>query len=252
MKDHPSKVEARVVGYEKIDPNKFLSFENKELRREDFSEKRLEQFGSIGSRFISCRFEKMRVDNVLFGAGKELSEYIECSFDGLRFRSGFGGFARFVRCSFLNVDLRDWFCTSTEIIECTFSGRLRKAIFSGVVREDARSFIRREYNEFHGNDFSEMKLEDVAFRNGIDLTKQKLPKDLGYLYLPEAEAAVRRARAQVITWRDLDKRREAMVLINILEEDIRNGQEQLFLRLDDYEKSTREVDEAVFALLRGT
>lgn len=251
MTTPPFKIEARVTGHEVIDPKKYISIEREERRGDNFSGKDLEQFGSVGSRFISCSFEKMRIESVLFGAGKEVSEYIDCSFDGLRFRTSFGGYARFLRCSFRNVNLRDWFCfSSTELIDCTFSGRLRKAIFSGAVRDEDRDFVGRDRNEFRGNDFSEMKLEDVDFRNGIDLSLQKLPTGPEYLYLNDAEASVRRARAEVITWNDLDRRRQAMILIKSLEEDIRNGQRQLFLRLDDYGKSIREVYGAVFNILR--
>lgn len=251
MTNPPSKVEARPVGYEKIDPKDYLVIDHESLSGEDFSGRKYQKLTATGSRFEGCRFEKMRLGNASFGAGKETSEYIECSFDGTSVRYVGGGYERFVRCTFHNVDLREWYGWSTELIDCSFSGRLRGGIFSGAVREDDQSIVRRRMNEFHGNDFSGMSLEDVGFRNGIDLSQQKLPSGPGYLYLPDAELAVRRARADVITWRDLERRREAMILINNLEEDIRNGQKQLFLRLDDYEKATRDVDEAVFALLRG-
>lgn len=251
MTNPPFKVEARLVGRVKINPNDRQLIDRENFKNANFSGLKYRQLTVVGSRFEACSFENLRITNAIFGTGAELSEYIDCSFDGSRMYM-MGDNARFVNCTFRNVDLREWFGWSTELIGCTFSGRLRKAIFSGTVREEMQEYVRRKKNEFLGNDFSAMKLEDVGFRNGIDLSRQKLPAGPEYLYLPDAESAVRHARADVITWGDLDKRREAMVLINNLEEDIRNGQEQLFLRLDDYEKSTREVDEAVFALLRST
>lgn len=251
MTNPPFKVEARVVGHKKIDPKSSRMVEREALRGVDFSGAKYRMFTAVGSRFEACRFEKMRLGNFAYGAGTEPTEYIDCSFDGLRADYMGGGCARFERCTFYNVDLRDWLGWATELIDCIFSGRLRGGIFSGTVREDKRGFVGRSRNEFRGNDFSEMKLENVDFRDGIDLTQQKLPSGPEYLYLPDAEEAVRRARADVITWRNLERRREAMILINNLEEDVRNGQEQLLLRLDDYEKATRDVDEAVFALLRG-
>ncbi len=247
----PIEVKVRSKGYVKVDPNDRQMIEHERLSGADFSGRKYSMLTAVGARFEGCNFEKLRLGNFAYGAGKELSEYVDCNFDGLRVDFMGGGYARFVRCTFHNVNLREWYSWSTELIDCTFSGRLRGGIFSGTVREDDRSFVRRKKNEFRGNDFSEMALEDVAFRNGIDLSLQKLPNDPGYLYLPDADAAIRRARADIITWRDLKLRQEAMAMIRTLEFEASNGQRQLLLHLGNYEKSTREVDEAVFALLRG-
>lgn len=252
MKIPPLEVKVRTKGYVKIDPKDRRLIDHETLRGVDFLSGKYQQFTSVGSRFEGCNFKKMRIENASFGAGKETSEYISCNFDGLRVRYMHGGYTRFVRCTFRNVDLREWYAWSTELIDCVFSGRLRGGIFSGTIPEDDQSVVRRRKNEFHGNDFSAMRLEGVDFRGGVDLSQQKLPNGPEYLYLPDAEAAVRRARSDVITWCDLDKRREAMLLVKVLEEEIQNGQKQLLLRLEDYGKSTREVNEAVFALLRGT
>lgn len=43
---------------------------------------------------------------------------------------------------------------------------------------------------------------DVAFRTGIDLTKQRLPAGDEYVYLEDAESAVRRARIAFNAWDD--------------------------------------------------
>lgn len=91
---------------------------------------------------------------------------------------------------------------------CTFSGRLRKAVFNGTVPHDTRAMLGREHNEFGGNDFAAMDLLDVAFRTGIDLSKQRLPSGPEYLYLPAAADAIQRARAEVLGWHDLDLRRQ--------------------------------------------
>jgi hypothetical protein len=90
----------------------------------------------------------------------------------------------------------------------------------------------------------------VSFRTGIDLTQQRLPSGPEYLYLPVAAVAVQRARAEVVQWDDLDRRREAMVFINILEEDVAKGQRQLLLRLDDHSALRKDAVEGVFTLLR--
>jgi hypothetical protein len=194
--------------------------------------------------------DNAKIDGASFGEGRETSEYVECSFDGARIRFGPDGYARFVRCSFREVDLRDWFCFTVELVDCTFSGRLRKAFFNGTVPEDDRATVGRERNEFHGNDFSAMTLIDVDFRSGIDLTQQRLPSGPDYLYVADAAEAVQRARASVIGWDNLDLRQSAMTPVKILEEDVAAGQRQLFLRPADFSKLGKDPVDAVMGLLR--
>jgi hypothetical protein len=248
------EIRARVVGWAKIDPEKRVVLSREKLRGADFSGRGLEQFSSEGSRLEACQFDKMRIQSASFGAGRAPSEYVECRFDGARIRFGPGGSARFVGCSFRDVDLRDWFCFRVELVDCVFTGRMRHSFFNGTVPEHERAFVGRERNEFRGNDFSGMKLEDVGFRTGIDLTQQRLPSGPEYLYLPDAAAAVQRARAEVVQWDDLDRRREAMVFNNGLEEDVAKGQRQLLLRPDDYSvpKDVKDALESVFTLLRAS
>ena len=252
MKTPAIEVKTRSLGYTKIREDQLLTFDHERVSKADFSKRKLLQLAAVGSRFEQCRFDKIRVESCSLGAGKETSEYIDCSFDGARMHMGAGGYARFVRCSFRDVDLRDWYCFAVELVDCTFSGRLRKAIFNGAVRDDMQHAARRTHNEFRGNDFSEIRLEDVAFRTGVALTQQKLPTGPEYLYLPNAEATIQRARVEVMGWRDLELRQPAMGMIKSLEEELLGDQHQLLLRLDDYPKSTRQADEALFALLRAS
>lgn len=243
--------QANSVGKARIDETKRVVLDHEEVHGVDFSGLKLVQFSAAGSRLEACRFDKTKIEDASFGAGRETSEYVDCSFDGARIRFGPGGYARFVRCSFRDVDLRDWFCFAVELVDCTFTGRLRKAFFNGIVPEDKRSSAGRERNEFRGNDLSAMTLIDVAFRTGIDLTQQKLPSGPDYIYVLDAAEAVQRARASVIGWDDLGLRKPAMTLINLLEEDVAAGQRQLFLRPADYTKLGKDAVDAVMALLRG-
>jgi hypothetical protein len=242
---------ARSVGRADIHGDDSLSFDHEQLRGADFSGRKLVHFSSAGSRFEACRFDGTKLRSFSFGEGREVSEYIDCSFDGTRLTFAPAGYARFVRCTFLDADLRDWFCFAVELVDCTFTGRLRRAVFNGTVLEDDRSIVGRERNEFRGNDFSGTDLIDVAFRTGIDLSLQRLPSGPQYLYVPDAPTAVQRARAEVVQWDDLDRRRRAMILIGILEEDVAGGQRQLFLRRDDDPPSMRDVGEVVYSLLAG-
>lgn len=243
--------QAKSIGTVKVDDSRRVVLDHVRLHGVDFSGRRLTQFSSAGSSLVACRFEKAVVDDASFGGGLEMSEYVDCRFDGARIRFGPGGFARFVRCSFREVDLRDWFCFAVELVECTFSGRLRKAYFNGTVPEDKGQYVGRDRNEFRGNDFSGMELIDVAFRTGIDLTEQRLPSGPEYVYLQNAVAAIRRARASVISWQDLDRRQAAMALIRSLEYELAAGQRQLLLRPKEYSTYPKETVDSVVNLLRN-
>jgi hypothetical protein len=241
---------ARAAGRAKIRPDDRLVLHDVELSGADFSRRKLLQLSVAGSRLTSCRFEEVRATAATLGGGTKMSQFVECSLDRSRLTLGPGGYARFERCSFRNVDLRHWFCSTVELVDCTFSGRLQKAIFNGTVPEDRRALAGRIRNEYSGNDFSSMDLVDVAFRSGVDLTLQRLPVGPQYLYVGDAAGSVERARSAVVGWDDLTLRREAMALIGIFEEDIERGQRQLFLRKDDF-SGPKEALNALFALLAG-
>jgi hypothetical protein len=226
-----------------------LVLNHAELHGAEFSGRKLVQLSVAESRLVDCRFDGMRVENASLGAGRKMSHYIGCVFDGARLKFDAGGYARFERCSFRQTDLRDWFCFAVELVDCTFSGRLRKAVFNGVVPPEDRAAAGRNRNEFRGNDFSGMDLVDVGFRTGIDLTLQRLPSGPPYLYLPDAVAAVRRAREGVAECKDPAVRQKAMALIGALEDELSEGQRQLFLRKDAYARLPEDAVDAVFRLL---
>jgi hypothetical protein len=133
-------------------------------------------------------------------------------------------------------------------VDCVFSGKLRKTVFNGTVKPEDQSVVGRHTNEFRGNDFSRAKLEDVSFRTGIDLERQKLPEGPSYLYLPDAEAAIQAVRREVIAWSDLDLRQEAMATLNALTVELEGGQRQLLL---DIHKPADRGDRAVQELLKA-
>jgi hypothetical protein len=247
------RIEARSKGRMTIPADQRVVLDHARLHGEDYSGRTLLQFASIGSHLHACNFDKVRIQSASFGSGRETSEFVECSFNGARMDMGPGGFSRFVRCSFRDVAIRDWICLSVEMIDCTFSGRLETAIFNGTVSEDVRALIGRASNEFHGNDFSAMDFRDVGFRTGIDLTKQILPSGEDYLYLPQAAAAVARAKSRVASWGDEDTRRGATTMVQALEYELLGGQRQLLLRLSDYHRTagiSRKAVDSFFALLR--
>jgi hypothetical protein len=120
-----------------------LIFDQADVKGADFSARRLDQFVAISSRFDQCSFEGLQADNVSFGSGGRVSEYIACSFDRSHLRCFAAGVGRFTRCSFRHVQLRDFRCTRVECIECVFSGQLKRGHFSGTVPEEHRITLGR-------------------------------------------------------------------------------------------------------------
>jgi hypothetical protein len=246
------KYEAKVVGRVNIPRDKCVVLDHLQMANEDFSGCKLVQFCTIGSHLERCLFVGAHIEYPQFGSGREMSEFIECVFDNMRL-VGIGGRCRFVRCSFRNIHGHSWIFNQAELVDCAFTGQLRKAIFSGTVPQQYRKELRRERNEFYGNDFSGMDLIDVEFRAGIDLTKQRLPSGPQYLYLSDAETIVRHAISQVATWPESEDRKTAQAILDALSDEVKAGQRQLFLRPGDYfeyEAFSRGGVEKVFALLR--
>lgn len=211
------------------------------LEGANFAGLKLKQFTATESSFRRCSFDAIRIEQACFGGGTKPSEYTDCSFDRARIRAIAPGVARFMRCSFRDCLIRDFFGMAVEFIDCVFSGRIEGAVFRGSVPEEDRALFGRVMNEFRGNDFREAELRDVAFRGGIDLTKQKLPEGEGYLYVPDAADVLQRVRRNVVGWRDLDSRRQVLAILEGLESDVEGGQAQLFLSLDSVPRSLREA-----------
>jgi hypothetical protein len=247
------KYEAKIVGRKDVPQDQRVVLDHVRLTGEDYSGRKLIQFCTIGCRLEGCRFVGARIDDAQFGSGREMSEFVECIFDGARL-VGVGSRSRFVRCSFRDIDASNWIFNRAELIDCTFTGRLRKAIFSGAVPQQFRADVGRERNEFHGNDFSGMELIDVTFRAGIDLTQQQLPSGSQFIYLPDAGEIVNGARSDVATWPESKDQKTAMGILNTLADEVKAGQKQLLLRPDDWfglGGLPRDGVEKTFALLRG-
>jgi uncharacterized protein YjbI with pentapeptide repeats len=229
-----------------------LAFDHEELSGQVFSGRKLDSFTSIGSRFVGCRFEKLWMGNANLGAGTEISEYVDCSFDGTRMPVTHCGYSRFVRCTFRNAKLNDWRGEYLELVDCTFTGKISKSMFwgslpevikqgnlagmvslfkdRGGITDSHRQLILRDANEFHGNDFSGAELINVTFRNGIDLERQTLPTGPDYLYLPDAATSIQRVREQVADRTSYPATASMLNFLDILSDRVADGQRQLLIR----------------------
>lgn len=246
----PLRVSARVVGCVKVPLEGRLVVDHAEHVGVDYASQRITSLCSIHSRFVRCKFDGLQLDASSLGAGKEMSEYTDCTFDGSRL-CPIGGRARFVRCSFRDVVISDWICLESEFVDCVFSGRMKRCVFNGAVPVEMRKELRRTRNEFHGNDFSGMKMVDVGFRTGVDLRLQRLPTGPEFTYLPDATIAIARVKADVQTWTHPEARHDGEVFVQCLELDVAEGQSQLFLRLADFDFSVQAYADRFRAFLEG-
>lgn len=209
------------------------------LKSVDFGDRVLAQFSSDGCSFIGCRFDNVEIGSAAFGAGQRVSEYVNCSFDNAILRMGPGGYARFIDCSFEGAVIEQWVCYAVDVVDCSFSGRLRKVVFNGAVPASKQHAANKSTNRFEGNDFARASLVDVGFRTGIDLAKQKLPTGDGLYLLKDAEASAVRARRAFDSFHNRDLARRAGGVLSVIEKGVAEGQQQLFIRVDDYPRADR-------------
>jgi hypothetical protein len=151
--------------------------------------------------------------------GRCPSTYQDCTFDHLDFGLGDGGFllgeARFERCTFRYCSYRWFRSTHADFIDCTFIGVMQSAWFWGATPL-GDEWPRR--NQFTGNDLSRAKPRRVVFRNGVDLSTNRLPEGPEYLHLDRFRERLERARAAVAAWPE-EERRDAEIILDVSEED---------------------------------
>ncbi|WP_212818909.1 hypothetical protein [Polymorphospora rubra] len=113
----------------------------------------------VGARFERCRFDGLRFQNVAFGSGMELSQYVECSFDGAVL-TGAAGYSRFVGCTFRGAEIRDLTADYLELIDCVFTGRIRSTTFWAPRPQAPPSVLRATWHSWRSR--ANRNLRDTA------------------------------------------------------------------------------------------
>jgi hypothetical protein len=111
-------------------------------------------------------------------------------------------------------------------------------IFYRKLRTSDCETANREFNEFHGND-----LMGGDFRGGIDLTKQKLPVSEKYLYVGDARRFIEILREKAILVINEKENQVILSWLKIYERNLSQGQNQLFIRLDELMDNVRLINE---------
>ncbi len=226
-----------------MDPSRRLFMRFERVADRSFTTLQIDFFGAQGCVFERCDFSGMRLQNFNFAEGREQTRYVECKFDGTRFGHIGPGQARFERCSFRDVRMGNLFAHAVEFVDCVFSGVLNGAAIYGRVFASWKDTLTREVNEIRGNDFSEMRFIDVDFREGVDLSLQRLPVGDNYLYLRHAAASLAAVRQKYRQAPPSRSRSAVLDSLAFLEERVRAGQAELFLcKSSEPELSKQEVD----------
>jgi hypothetical protein len=220
-----------------------------QLERADFSGRHLRYISiGSGSRLIECDFSGTRMNGGGLGGGYEPTEYDRCVFDGCHLKDVLPGRASFVECSFRNVRLDTFLCNDAEFVDCVFSGLLRGVVFSATPSSTER--LGRVRNAYHGNDFTEAKLEDVSFRGGIDLGSQRLPIDSSHFVVRDAATVLAAVREKVRQWSEESLRDDAETTLWVLERIHETGQRDLFIERSILGR-IQETANRLTTLLRG-
>ncbi len=230
------KVKAKKIDGPPFDKSQIFTLKHVNAQREDYSSKKIHSFIVVKSHFSQCQFKNLSVEDMRFGGTGGISNiedfnidptsiYEDCIFDGSRLDGIGAGDAKFIRCSFRNVYIRDLNFGDCQFIDCVFSGKLQKINFFGTPR-----MSRRKFNEFRGNDFSAVEFYDTSFRGDIDLTQQKFPQSDKYIYAYDGLGFVSRLKETLPRIQNEKLKKHVNTLIKVSEYLLEGGQTQLFLR----------------------
>lgn len=186
----------------------------------DFSRATFDRLAPSACTFVRCDFRRATLDRRLLPLFKarQRNVFRECRFDGTDLRAIDPGSSRFERCVFDGADLQGWSAVAAEFVDCHFAGRVWHARFYGRPWGPTATDLdpHRTVNEFRGNDFREAELVDVAFLMGIDIGKQRWPESDEYVRLDRIHQRLTRGRAEIIRWKDLEERGEALEMVQAL------------------------------------
>lgn len=210
-----------------------VSFRGVTFRNVSFVGTSIEHLFARASTFVDCDFTGARLPYVDLGAGSGgRVHFVNCRFEETHFVDVFLGDARFERCSFLRVTLNKWRSECCEFVNNVFVGRLFECIFYGRPEGPCSRHTERPMNEFRGNDFRRVDLVETSFRRGIDIDQQLWPESKAYLRLDRMTERLSIARDTVSKWTDPGDRREALLVLDVLQVDANAGQAVLFARRD--------------------
>ena len=209
---------------------------------ERFGNLKLDGFSVIESSLSRCVFENIRARSACFGEGLQQSVLEDCVFRRCHLVFGAVGNVRLVRCQFESCRLENVMGTKLELIECAFQDTtIKKGVFHGRVEASAEVRSQRTLNEIRDNDFSQAELDDVDFRGGVDLTRQKLPTSDEYLFVRDTYKALAIVKDLQSSIAEKDELKRSRMLAGVLDFYCSSGQRTQLLRITFWGAFEREL-----------
>jgi uncharacterized protein YjbI with pentapeptide repeats len=106
LSDHRMQIEAKSKRRGKTDFSGDVFVREQKVVGSSYSGLRDGTFEALDCTFEKSDFSDMRLRHITFASGRVPTTYLECKFDGSRFKRIVLGQARFEHCSFLNVDIK--------------------------------------------------------------------------------------------------------------------------------------------------
>lgn len=223
------------------------------LQDVDFRRASFDHFLSEGATFVSCDFRGLVLEAKFqpLLSPRRQSVFRDCRFDATDLRALDPGQSRFERCSFEQARIDDWRCATAEFVDCSFAGAVAGVRFYGRPWGPTVPYLDppRTVNAFHGNDFRRAELVETTFIRGIDISSQRWPEGEAYVRLDRLHHRIARAHAEIIRWRDLEERKDALALLESL--SVLYGQQRDIFGRRGYPSSgvSPAVEERVWEIL---
>ncbi|TDB81978.1 hypothetical protein [Micromonospora sp. KC721] len=167
-----------------------LIIDGRDVRDEVFSSRGIDELViANGSRLSRVTFRGLGISYGSLGAGVGQSSLEGCLFDRCRMHLASIGRVGLKDCRFERCRIKGWLCLEAEFTGCWFGAKLERVVFDAGLTEAGSRELGRSRNRFGENDFSASEFRDVAFRGGVELTRELLPQTPGGFYFEEAEKA---------------------------------------------------------------
>lgn len=219
----------------------------------DFSRAAFERLAPSGCTFVRCDFRKATLDRRLLPLFKarQRNTFRECRFDGVDLRGIDPGSSRFERCTFDGADITGWNAVAAEFIDNHFAGLIAHVRFYGRPWGPTATELDppRTASEFRGNDFRDAEMLDVAFLMGIDIGKQRWPESDDYVRLDRIHQRLTRGRAEILRWKDLVTRGEALEMVQALSFLLMSQNDVIARRVEPTVKAPPDVQRKVWSAL---
>ncbi len=247
------KIKVRNKGYADASSLDALVLERHTYSGEKFANRQLCQLVSIGSKFNDCDFANLSIIDCNFGAGKTPSIYYRCRFDAIRTPHISFGYSQFTECHFSGFDFEGLRISTTDLIRCTFIGRMRNGYIASMRSGfDPPSLGLKERSVIQDNDFSEVDFVHFNFKRGVDLTRQRLPTGSNYVLVLNGMQALEKVKQSLLLDdATIDIRTSVMSFLEILSSEAKKGQENIFLREEDFGSMNYLAREFLFNQFRA-